>query len=157
MDALKGVGHACGHNLIAVLGVAAALATAAFLTANALPGRIILLGTPAEEYGGGKTYLLKAGAYDAMDMCMMAHPMGHGDGAGIPLMACAAGFTATYKGASSHAAGAPWKGVNALDAAVAAYTNVALLRQQIPDGNRVCVTIKGSENWSCNGEYSEWC
>lgn len=154
MDALRAVGHACGHNLIAVLGIAAALTTAEAMKKHNIPGKVILLGTPAEEAGGGKSLLLKRGAYDEMDICMMSHPSGQGPvpghGTGIPNLACSAGFSVKYTGASSHAAAWPEKGVNALDAAVSAYQNLALLRQQIGDHHRVYTTIKGCEKWSAN-------
>jgi amidohydrolase len=150
MDALRGIGHACGHNLIFIVGIAGALATAAFMKENGVPGKVVLLGTPAEEAGGGKVVLLERGAYDGMDVCLMSHPMAEGNGAGIPFCACIAAFTVTFKGASAHAAANPSGGVNALDAAVAAYTNIALLRQQIPDPARIHLTLKGSEGWSAN-------
>lgn len=150
MDALRGIGHACGHNLICIVGIGAAIGCAEFMKTNNIPGKIVLLGTPAEEAGGGKSFLVKKGAYDNMDICMMTHPMGQGNGAGIPFCSCAAGFSVKFKGASAHAAAHPDKGVNALDAAVSAYTNVALLRQQIPDSHRIYLTIKGSEGWSAN-------
>ncbi|CAE6402692.1 unnamed protein product [Rhizoctonia solani] len=72
MDALPGIGHACGHNLIAVIGVAAAVGLKNAMEKYSIPGRIILLGTPAEERGVGKVHLLKAGAYQDMDICLMA-------------------------------------------------------------------------------------
>lgn len=150
MDALRGIGHACGHNLIFIVGIAAALATAEFMRANSVPGKVVLLGTPAEEAGGAKVILLDRGAYDDMDVCMMTHPMSAGNGAGIPYCACIAAFTVKFKGASAHAAANPSGGVNALDAAVASYNNIALLRQQIPDSNRIHLTLKGSEKWSAN-------
>jgi metal-dependent amidase/aminoacylase/carboxypeptidase family protein len=71
VDALRGIGHACGHNQIAIAGVAAALATAHVLEKHDLPGKVVLLGTPAEEAGGGKAYMLKRGAYDGMEACLM--------------------------------------------------------------------------------------
>ena len=71
MDALPGVGHACGHNLIAMSGVAVSLALKAALLKHDVPGTILLLGTPAEEAGGGKITLLERGAYKEMDACIM--------------------------------------------------------------------------------------
>jgi metal-dependent amidase/aminoacylase/carboxypeptidase family protein len=78
--------------------------------------------------------------------------MRRGNGESIPRMACTAGFSVVYKGAWAHAAAMPELGVNALDAAVQAYSNVAMLRQQINDKHRIYCTIKGSEGWSANGE-----
>ncbi len=71
MDALKGIGHACGHNLIAMAGCAAALGVASALKKHAIAGRVVLLGTPAEEAGGGKSDLVALGAYQEMDACLM--------------------------------------------------------------------------------------
>ncbi|GKU09343.1 unnamed protein product, partial [Fusarium langsethiae] len=75
-DALPGLGHACGHNLIATSSIAAFLATAEVIRESNIPGRVRLLGTPAEEGGGGKVHLIKAGAYEGVDACLMAHPTG---------------------------------------------------------------------------------
>ena len=74
MDALPGIGHACGHNLIAIAGVGVALALRAALIKHDLPGKIVLLGTPAEEGGVGKAVLIERGAYKDMDVCLMCHP-----------------------------------------------------------------------------------
>ncbi len=71
MDALPGIGHGCGHNLIAMSGVAVALAIKAALQKHDVPGTVLLLGTPAEEAGGGKITLLERGAYKEMDACIM--------------------------------------------------------------------------------------
>jgi metal-dependent amidase/aminoacylase/carboxypeptidase family protein len=74
-DALPGIGHACGHNLNATSSLAAFLATAEAIQKNQIKGRVRLLGTPAEEGGGGKIELLKAGVYRGMDACLMGHPV----------------------------------------------------------------------------------
>lgn len=71
MDALPGVGHACGHNLIAAGGVGVALAVKAAMEKHNINGKILLLGTPAEEGGGGKVLLIQRGAYKEMDLCVM--------------------------------------------------------------------------------------
>jgi metal-dependent amidase/aminoacylase/carboxypeptidase family protein len=71
VDALKGIGHACGHNLIAIAGVAAAISTASALSASNTAGKVVLLGTPAEENGGGKAVILDKGGYDGMEACLM--------------------------------------------------------------------------------------
>ncbi|KAN0060416.1 hypothetical protein ACQY0O_007746 [Thecaphora frezii] len=146
LDALPGIGHACGHNLIAISGVAAALSVAHALVKHDVPGTVVLLGTPAEEGGGGKLNLLKAGAYKRMDACLMLHPApSSGTGAMLAVQA----VKVTFTGRTSHAGAAPWEGVNALDAAVLAYTNVSALRQQMHPSNRVHGIIKG-ENWAAN-------
>lgn len=74
MDALPAIGHACGHNLIAIAGVGVALALRNALIKHDLPGKIVLLGTPAEETGCGKKILIEGGAYQDMDVCLMCHP-----------------------------------------------------------------------------------
>lgn len=74
MDALPAIGHACGHNLIAIAGLGVALALRTALIKHDLPGKIVLLGTPAEEIGSGKVILIEGGAYKDMDVCLMCHP-----------------------------------------------------------------------------------
>ncbi|XP_007533598.1 xaa-Arg dipeptidase [Erinaceus europaeus] len=131
-DALPGIGHACGHNLIAEVGAAAALGVKAAL--EGLPGpppsmKVIVLGTPAEEDGGGKIDLIEAGAFKDLDVVFMAHPSQE-NAAYLPDVA-EHDVTVKYYGKASHAAAYPWEGVNALDAAVLAYNNVSVLRQQM--------------------------
>ncbi|KAI5451522.1 hypothetical protein NCC49_001508 [Naganishia albida] len=150
MDALAGIGHACGHNLISISGCAAAIGVAAALKEHGLSGNVVLLGTPAEEEGGGKTKLLAKGAYDGMDACLMVHPGTGGNGSGSVTSTSIVGFTVTYTGKSAHAGGAPETAINALDAAVAAYVNISVLRQQIPGNCRIHGVIAGSEKWSAN-------
>uniref|UniRef100_A0A8C4RQV4 Peptidase M20 domain-containing protein 2 n=1 Tax=Erpetoichthys calabaricus TaxID=27687 RepID=A0A8C4RQV4_ERPCA len=132
-DALPDIGHACGHNLIAEVGAAAALGLRGALESlETLPVRVTVLGTPAEEDGGGKIDLIEAGAFENMDVVFMAHPSQE-DAAYLPDMA-EHDVTVKYYGKASHAAAYPWEGINALDAAVLAYNNLSLLRQQLkPD------------------------
>lgn len=131
-DALPGLGHACGHNLIAMGSVAAGVAVKEVLRQASLCGKVLILGTPAEEGGAGKVHLLKAGAFDGVSAAMMAHPSTRN--AAASATTAVAKYGVTYTGRPAHAAGAPWEGVNAVDAAVAAYVNVAMLRQQLrPD------------------------
>lgn len=132
-DALPGLGHACGHNIIATMGVGAAAAVAAL--AGELPGAIVSLGTPAEEGGGGKIKLIDAGVFDDIDAAMMIHP-GHHNLVYRPSLGRVKLFMDFY-GKPSHAAIAPEAGVNALDALVAAYQNIALMRQQLPSDVRI--------------------
>lgn len=146
LDALPGIGHACGHNLIAISGVAAALSVAATLVSKDIPGTVILLGTPAEEGGGGKILLERAGAYKTMDACLMVHPAAK-SGTG-PMLAVQPVFV-TYTGQTAHSGAAPWEGINALDAAVLAYNNISALRQHIHPEERVHGIIKG-DNWAPN-------
>jgi amidohydrolase len=132
-DALPGLGHAGGHNVIAAAGLGAGLAAAA--AAGEAGGRVVVLGTPAEEGGGGKVLMAQRGAFDGVDVAMMVHP----SGADLTLMSTVAITTldVEWSGASAHAAAAPWKGRNALDAAVLGYVGVAALRQHIQPTDRV--------------------
>ncbi|GMG01444.1 unnamed protein product [Aspergillus oryzae] len=141
-DALPGIGHACGHNLIATSSIGAYLGVVAALKASTLPGRVRLIGTPAEEDGGGKIKLIEAGAYEDVDACLMVHPAAHKrfpDGVtGVSYVTSNAivKFRARFTGKPAHAAGAPWQGINALDA-VLSYNGVSMLRQQIQPHERI--------------------
>ncbi|XP_047589719.1 xaa-Arg dipeptidase [Lutra lutra] len=142
-DALPGIGHACGHNLIAEVGAAAALGVKGAL--ESLPGppppvKVIVLGTPAEEDGGGKIDLIEAGAFKNLDVVFMAHPFQE-NAAYLPDVA-EHDMTVKYYGKASHAAAYPWEGLNALDAAVLAYNNLSVLRQQMKPTWRVHGIIK---------------
>ena len=132
-DALPGIGHACGHNVIAAAGLGAGLAAASL--AAELGGRVRILGTPAEEGGGGKVFMLRQGAFNGVDAAMMVHPADHD----LPTLTTLAVHTlhVHYSGVASHAAAAPHLGRNALDAAVLGYVNVAALRQHIRSDERV--------------------
>ncbi len=132
-DALPGLGHACGHNIIATMGVGAAAAVAEIV--GELPGSIISMGTPAEEGGGGKIKLIDAGVFDDVDAAMMIHPGDH-NVTFRPSLGRVKLF-ADFIGKPSHAAVAPEKGINALDALVTAYQNIGLLRQQLPSDVRI--------------------
>ncbi|KAI0249794.1 hypothetical protein BJV78DRAFT_642956 [Lactifluus subvellereus] len=150
MDALPGIGHACGHNLIAIAGVAVALAVKAALIEHDIPGKVILLGTPAEEGGQGKVILLEKGAYKEMHACLMCHPApGPEHGASLSSSLALQRIRVEYRGHTAHAALSPWQGQNALDAAVAAYTNVALLRQQVKPSHRIHGVFEGKD-WAAN-------
>jgi amidohydrolase len=132
-DALPGIGHACGHNIIGTAAVGAGLALAAL--AGDLGGRVRLLGTPAEEGGGGKIFMARNGALAGVDAAMMVHPADadllHMDAIAIHEL------KVRYEGRAAHAAAAPWEGRNALDAAVLGYSSVAALRQHIRPNERV--------------------
>ncbi len=132
-DALPGVGHACGHNVIATAGLGAGLAAA--YVAEQAGGRVRIMGTPAEEGGGGKVKMARAGAFDDVDAAMMVHPAD----ADLITIDCIAiqELEVEYHGKAAHAAAAPWEGRNALDAAVLAYMNIAALRQHIRPNERI--------------------
>jgi amidohydrolase len=132
-DALPGIGHACGHNIIAAAGLGAGLATAA--VADEVGGRVVILGTPAEEGGGGKVRMIDAGAFEGVDAALMVHPAG-GDLTMMNVIAIQQ-IRVTYHGQAAHAAAFPHKGRNALDAAVLGYNNIAALRQHIRPDERI--------------------
>jgi amidohydrolase len=141
-DALPEIGHACGHNLIATAGLGGALGLKAAVSPADV--RLIVLGTPAEEAQGGKAMMIEAGAFEGVDLAMMAHPSPV-DIADPPMY----GFEEAhviYRGRAAHAAVAPETGVNALDALVLAYQAVAQLRQHIRRDARVAgiITFGGS-------------
>ncbi|KAJ7337249.1 hypothetical protein OS493_010106 [Desmophyllum pertusum] len=140
-DALPEVGHACGHNLIAESGVAAALGLKIALDAvnQKLKVKIVLFGTPAEEGGGGKILMINDGCFKDIDLCMMVHPCPVD--VLKPDILARDSVTVTYKGHAAHAAAFPWEGINALDAAVMAYNSVSVLRQQMKPTWRVHVII----------------
>ncbi|TFK31806.1 hypothetical protein BDQ12DRAFT_693512 [Crucibulum laeve] len=150
MDALPGVGHACGHNLIGMSGVAVALAIKTALEKHDISGSISLLGTPAEEGGSGKVKLLDKGAYEDMDVCLMCHPA-PGPIGSVSLSSSLAvrSVAAVYKGHTAHAALSPWEGRNALDAAVLGYNNISALRQQLRPTHRVHGIFEGKD-WAPN-------
>ena len=132
-DALPGIGHACGHNVIAAAGLGAGLAAAT--VAAETGGRLVVLGTPAEEGGGGKIAMAEHGAFDGLDAAMMVHPA-DADLLSMDAIAVQQAIVA-YEGRAAHAAAAPWEGRNALDAAVLGYVNVAALRQHIRPDERI--------------------
>jgi len=132
-DALPGIGHACGHNIIAAAGIGAGLAASEFT--EPFNGRLRILGTPAEEGGGGKVRMLNKGAFDSVEAVLMIHPAD----ADLPNISSLAvqQLKATYTGKAAHAAAAPEKGINALDGAVLGYMGVAALRQHIAPDERL--------------------
>ncbi|KAL3882775.1 hypothetical protein ACJMK2_029082 [Sinanodonta woodiana] len=152
-DALPEIGHACGHNLIAEVGVAAALGVkAAFESVGKPVGKFTVLGTPAEEGGGGKIDLINAGVFNGVDVAMMAHPAPYNVEA-IEFLAIKS-VTVKFLGKAAHASAFPWEGVNALDAAVLCYQSVSCLRQQMKPTWRVHVikyilqNLQAEINWS---------
>lgn len=132
-DALPSLGHACGHNLIAAGSVGAALALQPLLPA--LGGQVLVVGCPAEEKGGGKIALVKAGLFADVDAALLVHPSNRTE-----IFKSALAMRALhieFFGKASHAAAAPHLGINALDAMVLAFTNLNALRQQIRDDARI--------------------
>ena len=132
-DALPGLGHACGHNVICTTAAGGFLGAAT--VAERLGGRVSLIGTPAEEGGGGKEILARAGVFDDVDAVIMLHPFSH-DVALHPFLGRRQ-LEMVFHGVGAHASAQPFMGRNALDAAVAAYQGVSALRQQLPQSDRV--------------------
>ena len=132
-DALPEIGHACGHNLIATAGVGAGIALAAL--GARLPGRVRVLGTPAEEHGCGKELMAREGAFSGVDAAIMMHPSSI-NLVNMPCV-CMAEVDVVYRGQAAHAAAMPDRGINALDALVLAYQGIAALRQHIRSTERI--------------------
>lgn len=132
-DALPEIGHACGHNIIGSSSIGAALALSEL--AEDIGIKVTVIGTPAEEEGGGKCELIDAGAFDDADVAMMVHP-GPLEVVDLPTLAVAH-LAVEFHGRESHASSYPEKGINALDAANISYTAVAALRQHILPEERV--------------------
>src|SRR5882672_1296315 len=142
-DCLPGIGHACGHNLIAAMAVGAGIAAAQ--VADDLGVTIRVIGTPAEELGGGgKILLLERGAFAGAHAAMMVHPSPVDSVA--PLMLANAHFSVRYTGKEAHASAYPELGVNAADALTVAQVAIGLLRQHIHPTDRVHgIVTKGGE------------
>ncbi len=141
-DALPGIGHACGHNVIAASAVGAGLALAPLV--DDLGITLHVIGTPAEEGGGGKVYLLERGAFDGMHAAMMVHPTPVEDL--YVRVSAVAHMHVSYTGRDAHAAFAPERGINAGDAMTVAQVAIGLLRQQLRRTDQVhgVVTNAGS-------------
>ena len=134
-DSLPGIGHACGHNIIAAMAVGAALAAAK--VADEVGLTISVIGTPAEEVGdsGGKILMLERGAFEGLHAAMMVHPAPYD--AVIPKIIAASMFEVRYTGKEAHASAFPERGINAADALTIAQTSIGLLRQHILPTQRV--------------------
>jgi len=136
-DALPGLGHACGHNVIATMGAGAAFALAPLMPN--LPGTLLVIGTPAEEGGGGKIALLEAGVFDGVDAALMLHPA-HLNQAGMATLANVK-HEVVFTGTPAHAALAPHLGRNALDAVRLVFAGIDAMRQQVRDDVRLHAII----------------
>ncbi|MBI4279655.1 MAG: M20 family metallopeptidase [Armatimonadetes bacterium] len=136
-DALPDLGHACGHNLIGTAAVAAGIGLAAAV--SAVGGTVAVVGTPAEEGGGGKVLMVDRGAFEGVDVAMMFHPAGYT----LPFRPSLASYRLTirFHGRSAHAAAAPDEGINALDAMIQTFVAIGLLRQQLRDDARIAGII----------------
>lgn len=136
IDALRGIGHSCGHNLIAICSIGASLAVGSAMKKLGVRGKVVLFGTPAEEGGGGKIKLLDSGAYSdhKVDINLISHP-GTVDDSVLVRTTAYHNFKVEYFGKEAHAAAAPWEGINALDAMITGYNALSVLRQQTMPGD----------------------
>jgi amidohydrolase len=132
-DALPGLGHGCGHNTMAASGVGAAIALASI--ADELPGEIVFFGTPAEERGSGKQYMIEDGLFEGIDAALLFHPCDRNHVESHPL--ASEDVEVVFHGLQAHAAADPWKGLNALDAMILLFSSVGLWRQQLRPEARV--------------------
>jgi amidohydrolase len=137
-DALPGLGHGCGHNLIGTSAIGAGLALKEVIAE--LPGSVWVLGTPAEESAapnsGGKVHMVNAGVFEEVDAAIMFHP-GTETVMTLDRSLAARGFEFYFHGRAAHAAGAPEEGINALDAVVQLYNSISMLRQQLRSDARI--------------------
>ena len=143
-DALPMVGHACGHNVIGTASLGAALALAPVV--DALDLRLSVLGTPAEEGGGGKIAFVEGGFFDAVHAAMMVHPWPGPHDKALPPIIAVRQLDITYRGREAHASAYPHLAINAADAMVVAQTAIALLRQQLLPTDQVHgIVTKGGD------------
>ena len=132
-DALPEIGHACGHNIIATASIGAGIALKEIV--EDLNIRVKILGTPAEEGGGGKIVLLDEGEFEDATCSMMIHPAPYN--VANPTLTTIQQYKVEFFGKDAHAAGAPEEGINALDAQIQLFVNVSTFRQQLPRTNRM--------------------
>jgi amidohydrolase len=152
-DALPGIGHACGHNVIATAGAGAGAALAVALGTLPFPGQIQVIGTPAEEGGAGKVRLMDAGVFRDVDAAMMVHGR-----CGTQRWRPSLGIIKVkveFHGQAAHASSWPWRGVNALNAVIQLFVSLDLMRQQLrPDARVHGVITKGGEQANIVPEYT---
>jgi len=134
-DALQEIGHACGHNLIAASALAAGIAMKKAMEKDKIPGKLIVMGTPAEEGRGGKVSLLEKGAFEGIDAAILSHPFNK------TITDCGwlsiSRFDVIFRGRSAHAAVNPESGLNALDAMNLLFMGIGAWRQQLPESSRL--------------------
>lgn len=134
-DALPVLGHACGHNLIAAMSTGAGAAVSRWMKASETPGEVWVIGSPAEEGGGGKNRLLDAGVFAPVDATLMLHPAALDEIA--PRYLSREGIDVRFYGRAAHAAGGPEHGINALDATILFFQFINALRQHLYGTDRV--------------------
>ncbi len=152
-DALPGIGHACGHNVIATAGAGAGAAIAAALGTVPFAGRIQVIGTPAEEGGAGKVKLMEAGVFKDVDAAMMIHGR-----CGTQVWRPSLGIIKVkveFHGQAAHASSWPWRGVNALNAVIQLFVSLDAMRQQLrPDARVHGIITRGGEQANIIPEYT---
>ena len=152
-DALPNIGHACGHNVIATSGAGAGAALAVALRTLPFPGRVQVIGTPAEEGGAGKVKLMEAGVFKDVDAAMMIHGRPGTQvwrpSLGIVKVKC------EFFGKAAHASSWPWRGVNALNAMIQLFVSLDMMRQQVrPDARIHGVITKGGDQANIIPEHT---
>lgn len=153
-DALAGLGHACGHNLIMTNALTAGLAVKKLMRKEKLKGRVIIMGTPAEEGKGGKEIMIREKAFKGIDMVLTSHP--YDKTSTDPGWISLSGFTVEFRGLAAHASAAPEQGINALDAVNLLFSGVNAWRQQLPEAARIHGIIrKGGELTNVIPEHTE--
>ncbi len=140
-DALAGMGHGCGHNLIAGVALSAGMILKQLLSDQDMKGRVTIMGTPAEEKRGCKIDLIAAGALEDVDIVLMAHPSDHPTSQSMEASGIMQ-FIVRFTGKTAHAAASPEKGLNALDAVRLLFSGVDAWRQQLPETCRIHGVIK---------------
>src|SRR5581483_6720338 len=151
-DALPEIGHACGHNLMAMAPIAAAVGLQAVL--DRLRGRVAIVGTPAEEGGGGKVIMLQRGGLAGVEATLLVHPSSHSV-VKTEALACEH-YDVEFHGKAAHAAGSPEKGVNALNAMILSFNHIDALRQHILPSARIHGIIRhGGDAPNIVPEYSQ--
>lgn len=126
-DALPGIGHGCGHNMIGAISAGAGIALSKII--NEVGGKVIVYGTPAEETNGAKVIMVEEGAFDELDCAMMVHPNDKTYASGTSSALYPIQFT--FKGKTAHAASCPEQGINALNAVIQLFNGIDALRQHV--------------------------
>ncbi|MFF9019422.1 amidohydrolase [Streptomyces eurythermus] len=151
-DALPGLGHACGHNLIAAAGLGAALVLDAVRDGG--EGTVLAVGTPAEEGGGGKALEVEAGVFDGVDAALMFHP-GVYDWVRAPLTAQEQ-YRVAFRGRAAHPTGNPTEGIDALAALIELFNVLSSLGRRLPEGSHVQgIITRGGTATNIVPEYAE--
>jgi len=137
-DALPGIGHGCGHNILGAVSSGAGILLSCLV--DEIGGAVVVFGTPAEETNGAKVIMAERGAFHDIDIAMMAHPYSGHVKSGSSLAMVALQFE--FRGKTSHAASAPEKGINALDGVINTFNNINALRQQVKSDARIHGIVK---------------